>query len=32
MTGVCKLNVGKRPIVWIFTRRTVDFLRMFLWW
>jgi hypothetical protein len=32
MTGVCKLDVGRRSIIWIFTRRTVDFLRMFLWW
>jgi hypothetical protein len=32
MTGVCKLEVGRKPIAWIFTRRTVDFLRMFFWW
>lgn len=32
MTGVCKLNAGKRTIAWIFTRRTIDFLRMFFWW
>jgi multidrug resistance efflux pump len=32
MTGVCKLDAGRRSIAWIFTRRTVDFLRMFLWW
>jgi multidrug resistance efflux pump len=32
MSGVCKLNVGKRPILWIFTHRTVDFLRLLLWW
>jgi hypothetical protein len=32
MTGVCKLEVGRRSIAWIFTRRTADFLRLFLWW
>jgi hypothetical protein len=32
MSGVCKLNVGKRTLIWILTHRTVDFLRMFLWW
>lgn len=32
MTGVGKLNVGRRSIAWIFTRRTVDFLRLWLWW
>jgi multidrug efflux pump subunit AcrA (membrane-fusion protein) len=32
MTGVCKINVGKRRLLWIFTHRTVDFLRLALWW
>jgi hypothetical protein len=32
MTGVCKINVEKRTLWWIFTHRTVDFLRMKLWW
>jgi Barrel-sandwich domain of CusB or HlyD membrane-fusion/GAF domain len=32
MSGLCKLNVEKRTLVWIFTHRTVDFLRMMLWW
>ncbi len=32
MSGVCKLNVGTRTLIWIVTHRTVDFLRMFLWW
>lgn len=32
MTGVAKLSVGKRTLWWIFTHRTVDFLRMKLWW
>ena len=32
MSGLCKLNVGRRSLIWIFTHRTVDFLRMWLWW
>ena len=32
MTGLCKLDVGKRSLFWILTHRTVDFLRMKLWW
>ncbi|MEW6302145.1 MAG: efflux RND transporter periplasmic adaptor subunit [Verrucomicrobiota bacterium] len=32
MSGVCKLNVGKRSLIWILTHRTVDFLRLWLWW
>jgi hypothetical protein len=32
MTGLCKLNVEPRTLGWILTHRTVDFLRMFLWW
>jgi len=32
MTGVGKLNVGKRTLLWIVTHRTVDFLRLKLWW
>jgi hypothetical protein len=32
MTGVAKLDVGKRRIIWILTHRTVDFLRLRLWW
>jgi hypothetical protein len=32
MSGLCKLNVEKRTLFWIITHRTVDFLRMFLWW
>lgn len=32
MSGLCKLNVEKRTLFWIFTHRTVDFLRMWLWW
>ncbi len=32
MSGLCKFEVGKRRLIWIFTHRTVDFLRMWLWW
>lgn len=32
MTGLCKVEVEKRTLWWIFTHRTVDFLRMKLWW
>jgi hypothetical protein len=32
MSGLCKLNVEKRTLFWIITHRTVDFLRMWLWW
>jgi len=32
MSGVGKVNCGRRSILWVFTRRTVDFLRLRLWW
>lgn len=32
MSGLCKLEAGKRSLFWILTHRTVDFLRMQLWW
>jgi hypothetical protein len=32
MSGICKFPVEKRTLLWILTHRTVDFLRMFLWW
>jgi multidrug resistance efflux pump len=32
MSGVCKLEVEKRTLFWIISHRTVDFLRMKLWW
>jgi multidrug resistance efflux pump len=32
MSGVAKIDVGKRNVLWIVTHRTVDFLRIFLWW
>jgi hypothetical protein len=32
MTGVCKINAGKRPLIWILTHRTMDYLRLLFWW
>jgi RND family efflux transporter MFP subunit len=32
MTGVARINVGPRNLLWIWTHRTVDFLRLYLWW
>lgn len=32
MSGISKINVGKRNVLWIVSHRTVDFLRMLLWW
>ncbi len=32
MSGVAKFNVEKRTLLWILTHRTVDFLRLKLWW
>ncbi len=32
MSGLCKIEAGHRTLFWILTHRTVDFLRMKLWW
>ncbi len=32
MSGVAKINVGKRNLLWILMHRTIDFLRILLWW
>lgn len=32
MTGLCKISARKHCLFWILTHRTVDFLRMKLWW
>lgn len=32
MSGLCKIEVGKRTPIWVATHRTVDFLRLFFWW
>jgi hypothetical protein len=31
MTGVAKLEVGRRTIFWVISHRTLDFLRMYFW-
>jgi multidrug resistance efflux pump len=32
MSGLCKINIEPRTLWWIVTHRTVDFLRLKLWW
>jgi multidrug resistance efflux pump len=32
MVGVCRLEAGNRSLLWIVTHRTIDFLRLKLWW
>lgn len=32
MTGVARLDAGRRTIIWLVTHRTIDFLRLRLWW
>jgi hypothetical protein len=32
MTGVARLDAGRRTLIWLATHRTVDFLRLRLWW
>ncbi len=32
MTGIAKLNTEKKTLLWIFTHKTIDFLRLKLWW
>lgn len=32
MSGLVKVEAGKRTLFWILTHRTVDFLRLWLWW
>jgi hypothetical protein len=31
MSGVVKIHIGYRPIIWIVTHRLVDYLRLLLW-
>lgn len=31
MSGVCKVPVGKRSVLWILSHRTIEFLRLKLW-
>lgn len=32
MSGVVKIDAGKRSILWILTHKVVDFLRLYFWW
>ncbi len=32
MSGIAKIEVGRRRIAWILTHRTLDYLRLLLWW
>jgi multidrug resistance efflux pump len=32
MSGVVKIDAGKRNIFWLLTHKTVDFLRLYFWW
>ena len=31
MTGIAKIAAGERPLVWVWTRSFIDWLRMFVW-
>ena len=32
MTGVCKLDAGRKTLAWILTHRAIDAVRLYLWW
>jgi RND family efflux transporter MFP subunit len=32
MSGVARLDAGRRTLIWLATHRTADFLRLRLWW
>jgi len=32
MSGVAKIDAGRRNLFWILTHRTLDFIRLWLWW
>ncbi len=32
MSGIAKLDVGNRRIIWIITHRTIEFFQMLMWW
>ncbi len=32
MSGIAKVHAGRRNVLWIVTHRTIDFLRLRLWW
>ncbi len=32
MSGMVKIDAGRRKIIWILTHRLTDFIRMYFWW
>lgn len=32
MSGVCKVTAGRRSLLWVLAHRTVESLRLWLWW
>ena len=32
MSGVCKIVAGRRSLLWVLAHRTVETLRLWLWW
>ena len=32
MSGIAKVDVGRRSIIWILTHRTIDFFQLLIWW
>jgi hypothetical protein len=32
MTGIAKINAGHKTLLWIASHRTIDFIRLKLWW
>jgi multidrug resistance efflux pump len=32
MSGIAKIQAGKKSLLWIISHRTIDFLRLKLWW
>jgi multidrug resistance efflux pump len=32
MSGVAKIEAGRRKIIWILTHRAVEFIRIYFWW
>jgi multidrug resistance efflux pump len=32
MSGICKIEAGRKSLLWVLTHRTIDFLRLKFWW
>jgi multidrug resistance efflux pump len=32
MSGVAKIDAGRRKIIWILTHRVIEFIRIYFWW